>query len=104
MPPAAHGRAPASPSGSSAGTVGLSIGSLLRQAREDAGISRRELSRLSGINRATVRKIETDCRSAYIETLSRLAEVLGYEVDLIAVTPATVTPAMATPAQARTGR
>jgi transcriptional regulator with XRE-family HTH domain len=51
----------------------------LRQARESRGISARELSRRTGVARATLTHLENRNRKAYRSTILKLAEVLGTE-------------------------
>jgi len=51
----------------------------LRKAREHKGISARELSRLTGIARATLTDLENVQRGAYKSTVRKLAEALGCE-------------------------
>ncbi len=52
----------------------------LRRIREGAGISQSELARRSGVDRATINKIEQGRRSPSIATLEALAETMGVEV------------------------
>lgn len=49
----------------------------LVQARIDAGISQRELSRLSGVPQKTISLIETADTNTTVETLGKLAHGLG---------------------------
>ena len=51
----------------------------LRQARESRGISARELSRRTGVARATLTQLENRNRKAYRSTILKLAEVLDTE-------------------------
>lgn len=64
-----------------------SFGRMIREIREEAGLSQRELADLSGVSRGALRKIESDERDGHIRTIARLARVVGYEVDLVAVNP-----------------
>jgi transcriptional regulator with XRE-family HTH domain len=52
----------------------------LRQMREGAGLSQSELARQSGVDRATINKIEQGKRSPSIATLESLAQAMGVEV------------------------
>lgn len=65
----------------------VSFGKMIKEIRQEAGVSQRELSDLSGVSRGALRKIESDDRDGHIKTIARLAKVLGYEIDLIAVNP-----------------
>ena len=42
---------------------------------------------MSGVSRGALRKIESSDRDGHIRTIARLVSVMGYEIDLIAVTP-----------------
>jgi|SRR4051794_10471618 DNA-binding XRE family transcriptional regulator len=64
-----------------------SFGKLIRDIRQEAGLSQRELSDMSGVSRGALRKIESSDRDGHIRTIARLVSVMGYEIDLIAVTP-----------------
>jgi len=52
----------------------------LRRIREEAGLSQSQLARESGVDRATINKIEQGKRSPSIATLESLARTLGVEV------------------------
>lgn len=52
----------------------------LRQMREKAGISQSALARQSGVDRATINKIEHGKRTPGIETLMKLAAALDAEI------------------------
>jgi transcriptional regulator with XRE-family HTH domain len=52
----------------------------LRHIREGAGLSQSQLARESGVDRATINKIEQGKRSPSIATLESLARTLGVEV------------------------
>ena len=49
----------------------------LRDAREQRGISRRQLARETGISRATLDEVENLHRGAYKSTIRKLADALG---------------------------
>ena len=59
-------------------------GSLLRQAREAAGISAAELARRAGTARTAVSAYEHDRKSPTLETMDRLLATTGHQ---LAVTP-----------------
>ena len=52
----------------------------LRRIREEAGLSQAQLARESGVDRATINKIEQGKRSPSIATLESLARALAVEV------------------------
>lgn len=52
----------------------------LRRIREEAGLSQAQLARESGVDRATINKIEQGKRSPSIATLESLSRALGVEV------------------------
>jgi len=52
----------------------------LRKMREEAGVSQSELARQSGVDRATINRVEMGRRSPSIETLEKLAAAMGTEV------------------------
>jgi transcriptional regulator with XRE-family HTH domain len=52
----------------------------LRRIREEAGLSQAQLARESGVDRATINKIEQGKRSPSIATLENLSRALGVEV------------------------
>jgi transcriptional regulator with XRE-family HTH domain len=54
-------------------------GQKLKEARQRAMISQEELSRMTGIGRATISNLENEERSAQPRTIRRLAEALGVE-------------------------
>ena len=56
------------------------LGNLLGKVREEAGISKTELSARSGLSRSAILKIETSYRTPTISTLFRIARSL--EVNL----------------------
>ena len=56
------------------------IGQLLKQLRDDAGLSLYELERRSGVNRAKLQRLESgEIRQPTMATLSKLATALGVE-------------------------
>jgi transcriptional regulator with XRE-family HTH domain len=54
-------------------------GQRLKEARQRAMISQEELSRTTGIGRATISNLENEERTAQPRTVRRLAEALGVE-------------------------
>ncbi len=59
-------------------------GQKLKAARQRAMVSQEELSRMTGIGRATISNLENEERTAQPRTVRRLAEALGVEpVDLL---------------------
>ena len=59
-------------------------GQRLKEARQRAMISQEELSRTTGIGRATISNLENEERTAQPRTVRRLAEALGVEpMDLL---------------------
>ena len=59
------------------------LGSALRQARLEAGLSREALARLLGVSRRNVRRYENgETASPILRHLSKLAGICGYDVEL----------------------
>ncbi len=54
-------------------------GQKLRGARSRAMLSQEELSKITGVGRATISNLETEERKAQPRTVRRLAEALGVE-------------------------
>lgn len=52
------------------------IGSLIRSAREEAGLSQRELAELVGVTPAYISQIETKLTTPSVELAERMANVL----------------------------
>ena len=63
------------------------FGQMLREIRQETGLSQHELAARSGISRGALRKIESHGRGGHAETIARLAQALGYDLDLVAVEP-----------------
>lgn len=59
------------------------IGKRIAEERAKLGISQTDLANLSGINRATIAKIELGRWSVGIDVLGRIAEAMNLRVDLI---------------------
>jgi ribosome-binding protein aMBF1 (putative translation factor) len=60
-------------------------GELVRDIREEQGLSQRELSSLAGVNRNALRRLEKDESPGAIDVLERLVHILGYELDLYGI-------------------
>lgn len=58
-------------------------GVLIRSLREEQNISQRTLSTEAGVNRSTLRKIESGETSGDIKTMETLLAYLGYELEAI---------------------
>jgi transcriptional regulator with XRE-family HTH domain len=54
-------------------------GEKLKEARQRAMVSQEELSRITGVGRATISNLENEERTAQPRTVRRLAEALGVE-------------------------
>lgn len=59
------------------------IGKRIAEERARLGISQTDLANLSGINRATIAKIELGRWSVGIDVLGRIAEAMNLRVDLV---------------------
>ena len=59
------------------------IGKRIAEERAKLGISQTDLANLSGINRATIAKVELGKWSAGIDLISRIADAMGLRVDLV---------------------
>lgn len=57
--------------------------SLVRELREEAGLSQRELSRRTGVNRSSIRRLENGAARGEVDTLEILLDCLGYEVEVV---------------------
>ena len=58
-------------------------GTLLREARHEAGLGQRELARRAGIPQPTLSRIERDLASPRFDTLDRLLRECGRALDLV---------------------
>ncbi|WP_113152762.1 helix-turn-helix transcriptional regulator [Nitratireductor sp. OM-1] len=58
-------------------------GALIRALREEQGISQRTLAAATGVNRSTLRKIESGETSGDIRVMETLLSHLGYELEAI---------------------
>ena len=59
------------------------IGKRIAEERAKLGLSQRDLANLSGVNHATIAKIELGRWSAGIDMLGRITEAMGLKVDLV---------------------
>lgn len=59
------------------------IGKRIAEIRKEKGISQAKLSELTGIGSGHIARIELGKYSTGIDTLAKIAEVLGYEIDFI---------------------
>jgi transcriptional regulator with XRE-family HTH domain len=57
-------------------------GRLLRQAREEAGITQRELAERLGCTQPAISQAEAGGASLSVSTLQRILDALGYELEL----------------------
>jgi transcriptional regulator with XRE-family HTH domain len=65
--------------------VAKSIGEVLRQARREAGLSARDLERLTGMSTASLSQIETGVRrDPGFRTVLRIARAIGISMEEIA--------------------
>jgi transcriptional regulator with XRE-family HTH domain len=60
----------------------MKAGTLVRQARRQAGLGQRELARRAGLPQPTVSRIERGLASPRFSTLDRLLRECGLELDL----------------------
>jgi transcriptional regulator with XRE-family HTH domain len=60
-------------------------GELVREIREEQGLSQRELSTLAGVNRNALRRLEKEESPGAIDVLEKLVHILGYEIDLYGI-------------------
>ena len=58
------------------------IGRMIRELRQNKGLTQQELAELSGMNRTTIGKIESGKFNASIDLISKLIEPLGAELDI----------------------
>ena len=60
--------------------INIIVGQAIQEAREEKGISQRELSRTSGVMQAEISKIEQGKGNPTISTLQKLAKSLGRSI------------------------
>lgn len=56
---------------------------LIRELREEAGLSQRELAKRAAVNRSTIRRIESGDARGDIDSLETLMGALGYELEVV---------------------
>lgn len=61
------------------------VSEIVRSLRQRSGLGLRELARRAGTSHATVRAYETGAKEPRVDTLSRLAGVAGYDLELVLV-------------------
>lgn len=59
------------------------LGFTVKQARQYAGFTQREMAEKLGVSRDTYRKIEASPEDATIATAKRISEVVGIPIDQI---------------------
>ena len=60
-------------------------GNLIRQLRNDAGLTQRRLAQTARVNRSTLRAIEAGNVAGDITVIERLLAVFGYELEALDV-------------------
>ena len=67
----------------------LTLGALIREARERAGLTRAELARRARMSPSAVARYETGQSSPMIDTAQRCVDACGFElrIDLVHVSP-----------------
>jgi ribosome-binding protein aMBF1 (putative translation factor) len=65
-----------------AAALASEVGDRVREAREAAGLSQRELARRMGTSQAAVDRLEAGGVGATLTTLQRVASALGLEVNV----------------------
>ena len=61
----------------------MTAGTILREARREAGLGQRELARRAGVPQPTLSRIERGLTSPRFDTLDRLLRECGRELDLV---------------------
>ena len=61
----------------------MRIGSVLRQAREDAGLSQEELAKAAKLSRIYISYLENDKSSPTLDALFRIAAVMNLKASTI---------------------
>lgn len=61
----------------------MAAADLIRYARAKTGLSQRELGRMAGVTQAAIARIEKGRSSPAFETLERLLEACGFEVEIV---------------------
>jgi transcriptional regulator with XRE-family HTH domain len=60
-------------------------GELIKRLRAEQGVTQRQLASEARVNRATLRGIERGEKPGDMDTMERLLQFLGYEIDAIEV-------------------
>src|SRR5215218_4040061 len=68
--------------GLEAGYADLKIGTLLRQAREKAGLTQEEVARRLETKKSAISRIENSAGSIRLSTLERYAQAIGWHLSL----------------------
>jgi transcriptional regulator with XRE-family HTH domain len=58
-------------------------GELIRKLREERGVTQRTLASQAGVNRSTLRRIEAGLTSGDMETVEKVLNYLGYELEAL---------------------
>lgn len=61
----------------------LTINEKLQVLRNRAGLTQKEMGRRVGVSQAFIAAVESGKREPRLEVLRRMADVLGYSVDLV---------------------
>jgi DNA-binding XRE family transcriptional regulator len=64
------------------GYKNFKIGVLLRQAREDAGLTQEELAKLTHTKRTAISRLENRAQDVKLSTIEKVARALGREIHL----------------------
>ena len=59
-----------------------SIGKVLREMRQDAGVTQQELEKRTGITQTEISRYELGKRNITLRTLLRLTEALGFHLSI----------------------
>ena len=64
------------------------IGAMLRQAREDAGVTQETLARITKTKKSAISRLENHAQDVRLSTVSRVARALGktVRIDLVEAT------------------
>ena len=58
-------------------------GELIKKLREERGVTQRTLATEAGVNRSTLRRIEAGLTSGDMETVEKVLNFLGYELEAL---------------------
>ena len=59
------------------------VGTLIKEARTEAGLTQEQLSERAGLQRSHISKIEAGKYAVTFETIQTIAEALGMTVDIV---------------------